>query len=579
MVADQRLFTDILMVSRMEPEPAPAGAQTDEDFERAEEALRADKDLRHPRLQEAASFLAADSSNLAEDILEQHLKSHPQDVQALHLMAEVMLQNKRPDRAEDLLAQCVELAPNSATARFGYAKVLLQMNKAEAAHKQADELLKVDPRNPVFRRFEVVLLDWMGEFEAAMTCCRGLLTDYPNRADVWVRYGHSLRSLGLQDDCIAAYRKGVELCPTHGGAYWSLANLKTFCFSDDEVAKMESHLARTDLVADDRTCMHFALGKAYADRKLYKRSFENYAKGNAIYRLSITDNPDVLTEHVAACRALFTEEFFRERESFGCDSRDPIFIVGMPRAGSTLVEQILASHSAIEGIKELPNLMLIGRHLEDRVAPIHGTDYPGVLARLDADALGALGEQYLQSTRLFRKLGRPYFTDKMGSNYVHINMIHLILPNARIIDVRRHPMACCFSNFTQHFSKPQTYTYRQTDLGRSYTDYVDLMAHFDRVLPGKIHRVFYERLVADPETEVRRLLAYLELPFEESCLEFHKNERVVTTVSSEQVRRPIFRDGLEQWRHYEEWLGPLKASLGPVLDSYPDVPELYLRRA
>ena len=247
---------------------------------------------------------------------------------------------------------------------------------------------------------------------------------------------------------------------------------------------MESQLARTDLGAKDRTCLHFALGKAMPDGKSFRESFGHYAKGNALYRLTLDNDPDVLTAHVASCKRLFTGEFFRERSGVG-SRLDPIFIVGMPRAGSTLIEQILASHSAIEGVKELPDLMLLGRHLENRVAPDLGTDYPGVLARLDAAELIALGEHYLNSTRVYRKLGRPYFTDKAGSNYLHVGIIHLILPNAKIIDARRYPLACCFSNFTQHYAKGQTYAYRQTDLGRSYRDYVDLMAHFDRVLPGK----------------------------------------------------------------------------------------------
>lgn len=566
------------MVLRLQPEPAPAGAtesaQSDDEFERAADALLADRWLRHPRLREAYAFIAADNPNLARDVLERYLKSHPRDPQALNLMAEVALCFKRTDQAEELLEQCVRLAPDFAGARFSYANVLLLRNKADVALFQLEELLKSEPRNPLFRSLKIKVLEWMGEFGAAMACCREFLADYPRRPDVWLRYGHSLRGMSRQQESIAAYRKAIALCPSHGGAYWSLANLKTFRFTGEEVDGMQAQLARTDLEAGDRACLHFALGKAYADMKLYPQSFENYARGNAIYRVSIDDDSDVLTAHVARCKALLTARFFREREGFGCKARDPIFIVGMPRAGSTLVEQILSSHSAIEGIKELPDLMLIGRHLEDRVAPSLGTGYPDVLDKLDNDALSALGEQYLDSTRIFRKLGRPFFTDKMGSNYLHIGMIHLILPNARIIDVRRHPLACCFSNFTQHYEKEHTYTYRLTELGRSYKDYVDLMAHFDRELPGKVHRVIYERLVADPESEIRHLLDYLGLPFEEGCLQFHKNDRVVLTVSSEQVRTPIFRGGLEPWRPYEEWLGPLKSALGPVLDSYPNAPEI-----
>jgi tetratricopeptide (TPR) repeat protein len=383
-----------------------------------------------------------------------------------------------------------------------------------------------------------------------------------------------LRSVGRQDECVAAYRKAIALLPTFGGAYWSLANLKTFRFTDDEIKNIETLLAGSQLIPDSRVCLHFALGKAYADRKHYGQSYQNYAKGNALFRLRIDDDPDILTDHVRMTKNLMTAEFFHTREGYGCEAYDPIFIVGLPRSGSTLVEQILASHSAIEGTKELPDLLLIGKALEARVAPLHGCGYPDVLGKLDASTLRDLGEQFMASTRIYRKLGRPFFTDKMGANYLHIGLIQLILPNAKIIDMRRHPMACSFSNFTQHFDKGQTYSYRQTDLGRSYRDYVDLMAHWDRTLPGRVHRIIYEELVADPETQIRRLLGYLELPFEEACLNFHKNDRVVTTVSSEQVRTPIFKEGLEQWRYYEQWLGPLKAALGPVLDAYPNVPAL-----
>ncbi|HWY15199.1 MAG TPA: sulfotransferase [Rhizomicrobium sp.] len=564
------------MNSGWRPKPEPDGAvgtvPSDDEFEQAAAALRLERPLRHPRLRDAAAFLAADTPDLAQNALKQYLKEHPQDAESLNLMAEVKIRLKRNDLAENYLEQCLQLAPDFAAARFSYANVLLHLNKTSAALAQLEKLLDAQPRNPLFRKLKIAVLEWMGEFAQSIASCRGLLADYPDRPDVWVRYGHSLRGMGLQDECVAAYRKAIELDPSHAGAYWSLANLKTFRFAQDEIDGLQALLARSDVTADVRTCLHFALGKAYADMKLYAQSYQNYAKGNALYRLRIDDDPDILTEHVGLTKDVMTVEFFRQREGFGYGARDPVFIVGLPRSGSTLVEQILASHSAIEGGKELPDLLLLCRDLESRVAPLHGTHYPGVLRKLDASALRALGEQYLQSTRVYRKLGRPFFTDKMGANYLHIGMIHLILPNARIVDVRRHPMACCFSNFTQHFDKGQTYSYRQTDLGRSYRDYVDLMAHFDRVLPGKVLRVFYEQLVEDPETQIRRLLDYLELPFEEACLQFHKNDRFVTTVSSEQVRTPIFRDGLEQWRHYEQWLGPLKATLGPVLDAYPDAP-------
>ena len=352
----------------------------------------------------------------------------------------------------------------------------------------------------------------------------------------------------------------------------SLANLKTYRFSDADIARMEAELVKPAASQESRAALNFALGKAYGDREQYAKSFEYYARGNAIQRLSLKHDPDVLTAYVARCKPLFTPELFATRADSGSARRDPIFLVGMTRSGSTLVEQILASHSAIEGTRELTELAAVAKYIENEIAPRYDSKFPDVLAALGAGEFQALGERYLESVRRYLTLGRPFFTDKMGSNFVYIGMLQLILPNAKIVDVRRHPLACCWSNFTQLFTSGQNYAYRLTDLAHLYRDYADLMAHWDRVLPGKVHRVLYEQLVAEPEVEIRRLLAYLDLPFEESCLQFHSNARAVSTVSSEQVRRPIYTDGLEQWRNYEPWLGQLRTALGPVLDNYPAVP-------
>jgi tetratricopeptide (TPR) repeat protein len=417
----------------------------------------------------------------------------------------------------------------------------------------------------------------MGEYADSIALYRGILDENPDRPDAWTDYGHALRSLGRPEECVAAYRKAIALRPSFGGAYWSLANLKTFRFSDAEIATMTTRLAQSDTSANDRAYLHFSLGKAYEDRGHHAKAFENYARGNAIVRLANAYDPDVTTDYVARCREVFTPAFFRDRIGAGCSLPDPIFIVGLPRAGSTLVEQMLSSHSAIEGTTELDDITALARHLEEAVAPRHHTDYPGVLERLDAAALRALGEEYLERTRYRRRLGRPFFTDKMPNNYLHVGMIHSILPNAKIIDVRRHPLGCCFANFRQHFSTGQLFSYRQSDLGRCYRDYVELMAHFDQVLPGRVHRVIYERLVADPRDGVTRLLAYLGLPFEEACLRFYESSRAVRTPSSEQVRVPIYSDAVEQWRNFDQWLGPLKQALGPVLEAYPEVPALKTR--
>ncbi len=559
------------MRSRSQPEPLSAAGP--DDFASAADALRPERSLRNPRLREAAAALGENRPDVAERLLSKFLESHPRDVNALHLMAEAATREGRNEAAAALLAQSVALAPDFASARYNYANVLFNLNRPEAAMAEIEELLKREPRNPLFRMLKPKLLTAMGEYERAMICCRELADDYPDRPESWLGYGHSLRAMGLQEQCIAAYRKAILLCPSLGGAYWDLANLKTFRFTEADTTAMQAQLARSGLAAHDRSYLHFSLGKAFDDLKAYAQAFDNYAKGNAIERLGFDYDPGLLAAHVAGCKRLFTPEFFRARKGAGRGAADPIFIVGMPRAGSTLLEQILASHSMIEGTAELSDITMLARHLEDAIAPQYGTDYPGVVGRLDDGALRGLGEQYLASTRLQRKFGRPFFTDKMPNNFLHVGMIHLILPNAKIVDARRHPLGCCFSNFTQHFTRSQLYSYRQSDLGRCYSDYVELMAHFDRVLPGKVHRVIYERLVADAETEVRRLLDYLGLPFEEACLQFHKNDRAVHTASSEQVRVPLFTGAAEHWRNYESWLGPLKTALGPVLDLYPAVPD------
>jgi hypothetical protein len=327
---------------------------------------------------------------------------------------------------------------------------------------------------------------------------------------------------------------------------------------------MRSQLARSDLSADDRLHLHFALGKALEDAEQFAASFAHYAEANRLRRATIAYDATATTEYVRRVCAIFTAEFVEARRGWGCEAGDPIFVVGLPRSGSTLVEQILASHSAVEGTMELPDVLELARSLARRPGPAGAPDYPDVLARLDAEELRALGEDYLRRTRLHRRSGTPRFIDKMPNNWMHVGLIHLMLPNARIIDVRRDPMGCCFSCFKQHFASGQDFAYDLRDLGRYYRDYVDLMAHFDEVLPGRIHRVDYGALVQDTDAEVRRLLDHCGLPFDEACLRFYENERAVRTPSSEQVRSPIFRDALEQWRHYEPWLGPLEEALGPL---------------
>ena len=539
------------------------------DYEAAEESLRPGRGLRHPRLREAAVLLDNNQLRLAEKALHAFLNNRPKDVNALHLLGAVAQQEGLKENARTILAECVALAPDFASARYSYANALLDATRPEMALAEAEILLRRDPQNPMFRVLKATALEATEEHAEAVALWRVLAGEYPGRPDLWMRYGHALRSVGAREDCIAAFRKVIELAPAFGGSYWSLADLKTFRFSDADIAQMEKQLTQSGLSAEDHTQMLFALGKAYADLALYEKSFQSYAKGNALRRLMLKYDPERPARFVGRNKRVFTEDFFRARAGFGSQSAAPIFLVGMPRAGSTLVEQILASHSQIEGTRELSDLTAVFAGLQ--TGDVAG-EYPAILEKQDRETFERLGERYLETAHAHRKLKRPFFTDKMGPNFAYTGLLHSILPNAKIVDVRRHPLACGFSNFVQYFAKGQGFTFRLADIGRYYRDYVELMAHFDRVLPGKVHRLFYEDLVANPEAEVRRLLDHLSLPFEPACLEFYKTDRVVTTASSEQVRKPIYRLAVDQWRHYEQWLEPLKAALGPVLDAYPDVP-------
>jgi hypothetical protein len=413
----------------------------------------------------------------------------------------------------------------------------------------------------------------IGEYDAALALHEALLAEYPRHAKMWMSKGHVLKTAGRRDESIRAYRQSIAIAPALGEAYWSLANLKTFRFEPADLDRMRAQLARAELADEDRLHFEFALGKALEDRAEYAASFEHYARANALRRRQVVHDAAETTAHVQRTRAVCTRELFADRAGWGAPAPDPIFIVGLPRSGSTLLEQILASHSAVEGTMELPDVLGLVRELGGRRRRAERSRYPEVLATLVAPDVLALGERYLRQTQIQRKTGARHFIDKMPNNFAHVGLIHLALPNARIVDARRHPLGCGFSCFKQHFARGQAFTYDLDELGRYYRDYVELMAHYDAVLPGRVHRVHYERLVEDTEHEVRRLLEYCGLPFEQGCLDFHRNERAVRTASSEQVRQPIFREGIDHWRHYEPWLGPLKAALGPVLDAYPAAPQ------
>ncbi len=529
---------------------------------------------RDPRLLEAADALCDNDIPLAESLLRTHLKSHPTDVAAIRMFAEVAGRLGRFEDAENLLRRCLQLAPSFHAARHNYALVLTRQNKPAEALREIERLLLIEPDNPGHRNLKAAVLAKIGELGESVEIYSQLLEQHPQQPKIWMSYGHALKTAGDEARSIEAYRRSIGLLPSLGEAYWSLANLKTVRFTNEDLSAMRAQLERPDLAPEDRFHFDFAIGKALEDAGEFAASFRHYLKANELRRAGIEYSAERNSRQIRNTQTALTREFFAARAGFGSSARDPIFIVGLPRSGSTLIEQILSSHSAVEGTMELPDITAMAAMLGRESVQAGKAPYPQLLADLGADECRALGERYLAQTRIQRRTGAPCFIDKMPNNFAHVGLIHLILPNARIIDARRHPLACCFSCFKQHFARGQHFTYSLEDIGRYYRDYVDLMAHFDRVLPGRVHRVIYESMIEETESEVRRLLEYCGLDFEPACLRFYENDRAVRTASSQQVRRPIYREGVEHWRKFEPWLEPLKQALGPALVAYPHAPSV-----
>ncbi len=518
----------------------------------------------HPELVDAVKLLREGKLGKAERIVRELLKEYPTDVSAIRVLADIGIKLGRFQDAGNLLERCLQLAPDFHAARHAYALALIRLQKPEAALVEAERLLALEPGNPNFLTLKASILVRIGNHQEALAIYAQVLQDYPNQGRAQMSYGHTLKTVGRLEESIEAYRKCIRLSPEVGEAYWSLANLKTFRFSDEDIENMRKQVTVEGGDADDQSHLAFALGKALEDRGEFDESFRFYRRGNAIRRIEHKHNPQVnVLDSVRQVRT-FDRAFFEQRKGWGCQSAEPIFIVGLPRAGSTLLEQILASHSQVEGTTELQDIIAISRKLGGRTREHPAGKYPEVLAQMPAEEFRELGESYLETTRI-QRTGKPFFIDKMPNNFRHIGLIHLILPNSRIIDARRHPMGGCFSGFKQLFAHGQTFTYGLEDIGKYYRDYVRLMDHWDAVLPGRVHRVQYEEMVADTDNQIRALLDYCGLEFEEQCLRFYETERAVRTPSSEQVRKPIYTESMEQWRNYEAHLGPLKEALGPEI--------------
>ena len=407
----------------------------------------------------------------------------------------------------------------------------------------------------------VALSDFVGKHAEEIAAYREALQLEPGNPGIWVNLGYALRTVGQTEEAISAVKRAIQLQPTFGRAYWALANFKSYAFVVEELTRMRQLVART-LPLEDALNLHFALGKAFEDAKQYEPSFRHYAAGNALRaetldpsKVAITGKVDDLIKHCSP-------ELFTRAAGAGYQAADPIFIVGLHRSGSTLVEQILASHPLIEGTGELKVMRNLARRLQGSATRTLGE----AIATLDPSDLVSIGEEYLEGARSFRRTDRTYFIDKLPGNWINIPLIRLALPRAKIIDTRRHPIACGFSNFTENYAAGVAHSYRLRWMGEFYRDYWRFMRHFQEL--GAVHRVINERLVEDPEGETRKLLNYVGVPTAQSCFEFHKNDRGVRTPSAEQVRRPLNRDGFDRWRSYEPWLGELKSALGDFLECW-----------
>jgi tetratricopeptide (TPR) repeat protein len=499
----------------------------------------------------------------AERIVRKFLLIHGNHIEGMRLLAKIGMKLEILDDAELLLESALLLAPDYQAARFDYVQVLLGRHKHVKALEELDKLLKVEPENRAYRTTYATAYVGLGDNEKAVQLYRELLVETPRAADVQLSVAHALKTLGRREEAIDSYRNAAAIRPSYGDAYWSLANLKTYRFTDEEITRMCTEVDAPATKLIDRYHLCFALGKALEDRADYAESFKYYDRGNALKKTESRYTPEYTERNARLQASVCTAEFFALQHGSGAASAEPIFIIGLPRAGSTLLEQILASHSQAEGTMELSDIPRIVAELQGRETTDAAPRYPGVLPSLSPEMFRQLGEKYLADTRVYRA-GKPRFIDKMPNNFRHVGLIHLMLPNAKIIDARRDAMACCFSNFKQLFASGQEFTYSLEDIGRYYKSYVGLMNHWNIALPGKVLRVDHESVVEDLEGNVRRILAFCDLEFEFQCVEFYKTERSVRTASSEQVRQPIFKEGVDQWRNFEAWLDPLKEALGEL---------------
>jgi len=525
-----------------------------------------------PPIVEATGLFSDGELTPAENIVRAYLQTHGDHVEGMRLLARIGLEHDVLDDAELLLESVLKLAPDYRAARLDYARTLYRRQKYVQARQETEKLLALDPENREYLKQYAAACVGLGNYDLIIELYRGLVARTapadPEAADLHLWIAHALKTLGRQQEAIDEYGAALAIRPTFGEAWFSLANLKTYRFPPEHVERMRLVEAEAAIQAVDRYHLCFALGKALEDERDYAASWQYYERGNALKHAEIRYLPQITETNTRLSKQVCTREFFAARTGWGVPDADPIFVLGLPRSGSTLIEQILASHSQVEGTQELADIQRIVMELRGRATDLDKPRFPGVLAELSQEDFRRFGERFMTDTRAFRSTGRPFFIDKMPNNFRYIGLIHLMLPNAKIIDARREPLACCFGNLKQLFSTGQEFSYSIDDIARYYRTYLELMRHWNEVLPGRILKVQHEELVDDLEGNVRRILEFCGLPFEVACLDFHKTQRSVRTASSEQVRRPISREGLDQWRHYEPWLGPLREALGDAVTRY-----------
>lgn len=511
-----------------------------------------------------------------ERLLKIRLKRSYDDPIALGLLAELAIRAERYPQAVELLEHAVKLQTDDMATRHQLAYSLMQAQRFDEALEHIEICLKSDVTHLGYRFLQAGVLASLGEYQKAKQIFNDSLREDPTHANGWLGLGHVLRTLGEFNECVAAYREAIRCQSTCGEAYFSLANLKTFQFAESELSAMLALAERVDLPPAERVNVEFALGKLFEDRRDFGRAFEYYQSANATRKQQVPYAADAHTAYIDRLIEYYALDGHKDTgRAIATPKQTPalnssggvIFIVGLPRAGSTLLEQILASHSAIEGTMELPILPKMVRDLLGNKEVEEGPRYPQLLSELSDADFEQLGQQYLTMAKRYRHTDRAWFIDKMPNNFTHIGLIKRMLPDAKVIDIRRHPLASCFSNFKQHFARGQNFTYNFNDLGSYYRDYHRLMTHFDQRFPGFIQRIIYEDLVQNPEAEIGRLLAAMGFDYEPACLAFHQNARAVRTASAQQVREPLNRKGLDQWQHFEPWLAPLRESLGDLLSA------------